>query len=125
MALPLVNNLTVQKTFPSDLTATLKPKAIKPQPENPEINYVIDIYTTFYRNYFYFCGAYACPSPNALSPTFKIRFARMECMGDRLFNLSCMRHTGQWFESYLSVSIDERFQATTMIHSFSYDGPKR
>jgi hypothetical protein len=46
----------------------LKPEHVKPPPKNAKWNYIVDIYTKWHRNYFYFCTKYACPGPNALSP---------------------------------------------------------
>jgi len=91
----------------------LKPRGIQPPLENCQHNYRIDFYTKFYHSYFYFYETYACPSPNALSPTFDIGFARMQYVGDRLFILSYMRHTGQWLELYFNVSLEECLQAIT------------
>lgn len=85
----------------------LKPEYIKPPPEDIRFNYVVDIYTKWYRNYFYFCAKYACPGPNAISPFFETKFARMEYIGDGLFDLSYMRHTGQWFEIFQDLTMDE------------------
>lgn len=86
---------------------TLKPKHIKPTPENTTYNYIIDIYTKWYRNYFYFYSKYHCPGPNAISPTFESKFARFEYIGDDNFNLSFMRHTGQWIEIYTDISVEQ------------------
>jgi hypothetical protein len=85
----------------------LKPEYIEPPPEDMRFNYVVDIYTKWYRNYFYFCAKYACPSPEAISPFFETKFARMEYVGKGLFNLSYMRHTGSWFEIFQKLSVDE------------------
>ncbi len=30
-------------------------------------NYVVDVYTTWWRIYFYFCSKYRCPGPNAIT----------------------------------------------------------
>lgn len=73
----------------------LKPEYIKPPPEDMRFNYIVDIYTKWYRSYFYFCAKYASPDPRAASPFFERKFARMEYVGDNLFNLSYMRHTGK------------------------------
>lgn len=86
--------------------SSLKPEYIKPPPEEMRFNYVVDIYTKWYRNYFYFCATYACPD-QAIAPSFETKFARMEYAGERLFNLSYMRHTGTWFEIFRDLSIDE------------------
>ncbi len=39
----------------------LKPKFIKPPPEDNNFNYLVDIYSKWYRCYFYFCSKYNCP----------------------------------------------------------------
>ena len=73
----------------------LKPEHIKPPPKNAKWNYIIDIYTKWHRNYFYFCAKYACPGPNVMSPYFETGFARLEYAGgigrQSRFNLSYMR----------------------------------
>ena len=85
----------------------LKPKHIKPPPLDKHCNYIVDIYTKWYRNYFYLCTKYACPGPNAISPYFEAKFARLEYIGNGRFNLSYMRHTEKWWEIYFDLSIDE------------------
>ncbi len=89
---------------------TLKPKHIKPPPPDNDFNYLVDIYSKWYRNYFYFCAKYNCPSPNAISPSFETKFARMEYIGNERFNLSYMRHTQQWWEIYQDLSMLECIQ---------------
>ncbi|MDD4498559.1 MAG: hypothetical protein PHV51_10520 [Methanosarcinaceae archaeon] len=89
----------------------LKPEHIKTPSEDMQFNYVVDIYTKWYRSYFYFCAKYASPGPNAISPFFETKFARMEYVGDGLFNLSYMRHTGKWFELFQDLSLDECLEA--------------
>lgn len=90
---------------------TLKPKHIKPPPTDSTFNYLVDIHTKWYRSYFYFCAQYNCPSPNAISPSFETKFARMEYIGNERFNLAYMRHTGQWWEIYHDLSMLECIQA--------------
>lgn len=85
----------------------LKPEYIKAPPEDMRFNYIVDIYTKWYRSSFYFCATYACPSPQAISPYFETKFARMEYAGNGLFNLSYMRHTEKWFEIFSGLSVDE------------------
>ena len=77
----------------------LKPKYVLPPPKDGQFNYIIDIGAKWYRNYFYFTSTYACPGPNALSPTFEAKFARMEHLGGGRFALYFMRHTGEWVGS--------------------------
>jgi hypothetical protein len=89
----------------------LKPKHIKPPSDDNTFNYIVDIYSKWHQNYFYFIAKYSCPGPNAISPFFESKFARMQYIGNEHFNLSYMRHTGQWFEIYPDLSIDECLKA--------------
>ena len=85
----------------------LKPKHIQPPPEELRFNYIVDIYGKWYQRYFYFCATYNSPGPNAISPGFESKFARMEYAGNNKFHLSFMRYTGQWVELYTDQSLDE------------------
>jgi hypothetical protein len=93
------------------LVDALKAQLIKPPPDNPQFNYLSDLWTKWYRGYLYFCGTYASPGPNTLSPTFEVRFARLEYVGDGRFNLAYMRHTGQWWEVFTRLPLDEALAA--------------
>jgi hypothetical protein len=89
----------------------LRPEHVKPPPKNAKVNYIVDLYTKWHRNCFYFCAKYACPGPNALSPFFDIGFARLEYSGgvsrQSRFNLSYMRHTGKWWEIRHGLSLEQ------------------
>lgn len=90
------------------IETVLMPKYVKPPPKNPQFNYVEDIYVKWHQNrFFYFCARYRCPVPNAKSPTFEAKFARMAHDGSGQFNLSYMRHTGQWWELFTDLTVDE------------------
>ena len=89
----------------------LKPEHVKPPSEDEQFNYIIDIYSKWHGNYFYFCTKYACPGPYAISPYFEAKFARMEYVGNSRFNLSYMRHTEKWCEVYTDLSLDESLAA--------------
>ena len=80
---------------------------MKPTQITNDYNYIADINSKWYRNYFYFCATYNCPNPNAVSPSFETKSARMEYIADNKFNLAYMRHTEQWFEVFQAISIDE------------------
>jgi hypothetical protein len=89
----------------------LKIKYLEPPPEKSNCNYLKDLSTKWFRSYFYFCATYFSPFPDAISPTFEIRFARMEYVGDGKFDLAYMRHTGQWWPIHFRLTIDECFKA--------------
>src|SRR6266446_8296795 len=73
----------------------LKPKHVQPPPKEQRFNYIIDIRAKWFRGYFYFISTYACPGPNAHSPTFEWKNARMEYLGHGKFALYFMRYTGK------------------------------
>ena len=97
----------------NDLIANvLKPRYVLPPKKKEQFNYMTDIRAQWYRNYFYFISTYACPSPNALSPTFEAKFARMEPLNDGSFALYAMRHTGkEWVGILDGLSVDECMKA--------------
>ncbi len=106
---PVPDNLKEELSSKADelVEKHLKPSHLKPRPENPEWNYLVDIWTKWHQSCFYFCTTYACPGPNALSPTFELRFARMAYVGQDRFNLAYMRHNGQWNEMFYDLSLGE------------------
>ena len=87
--------------------AVLKPKFIEPPPPEADRNYLVDIQTKWNRQYFYLESRYRCPSPNAISPEFDLKFARLEYVQPGCFNLSFQRHTGQWFGLLQGASLEE------------------
>ncbi len=94
------------------IETVLKPKYVLPPNKDEQSNYVTDVGAKWYRNFFYFFTAYACPSPNALSLTFEWMFARMEPLGDGKFALYAMRHTGkEWVGVLDALSVDECMKA--------------
>jgi hypothetical protein len=115
MIRPAKNPTTVPDSLRSEVEAkarelienVLRPTHVKPPDENARFNYIIDIGTRWYRSYFYFFSTYACPGPNALSPTFESKFARMEYLGASKFALYFMRHTGEWVGLYDGLTVDE------------------
>jgi hypothetical protein len=99
-------------TKAGDLIETvLKPKHVEPPPTGHQLNYITDITTKWLGSKLFFLSIYACPGPNAVSPSFETKFARMEYAGDGKFNLAFMRHTGQWVELYEGLSLDECLKA--------------
>jgi hypothetical protein len=76
----------------------LKPRYIKPPLRDERWNYIINLFFRWHRRFSYFCSTYACPGPNAISPTFESKFARMEYVGDGRFSLAYRRHTEKWLE---------------------------
>jgi hypothetical protein len=89
----------------------LKPKHVQPPLEDSESNYITDISLKWLGSKCFFVSTYACPGPNAISPTFEEKFARIEYVGDGKFNLSFMRHTGDWVPLFEGQTVDECMKA--------------
>ena len=89
------------------IESVLKPKYVNPPPENLELNYLVDLFSKWYRHYFYFCSKYHSPGPYAISPSFEMKFARLEYVGENHFKLSYLRHTEQWFEIHDGLSLEK------------------
>jgi len=89
------------------IETVLKPQHIQPPPDNPQFNYIVDLYGKWYQRYFYLCATYRVPDPDARVASFEVKCARMEYAGSNRFHLSFPRHTGQWIELYTDISLDE------------------
>ena len=85
----------------------LKPRFVAPPREDARLNYVTDVTLKWHGPSLYFVQVYACPGPNALSPSFESRFARMRHAGGGKFDLAFMRYTGQWVELYQGQTVEE------------------
>jgi len=88
----------------------LIPQYVKTPPEGYQYNYLVNIYTQWYQHYFHFCSTYHSPGPNAIAPSFDLKFARLEYIGGDRFNLAYMRHTGQWHEIIQSISLNDALE---------------
>lgn len=97
----------VEKKVGEFVELFLKPNFIKPPPKDARWNYIVDIYTKWYRNYLYFSSKYHCPGETAIRDYFEAKFTRLEYVGDKKFNMAFMRHTGQWVETSEGLSLDE------------------
>lgn len=89
------------------IETVLKPQHVQPPPENPQFNYMIDIYGKWYQRYFYLYATYRLSHPDAEQSSFEVKCARIEYAGNNCFHLSFPRHTGQWVELYMNISLDE------------------
>jgi hypothetical protein len=113
----------VQQKADELVEKVLKPKHIKPPPTSKkfQLNYIADIYTKWYRHYFYFCAKYNVPHPDALFPSFERKFARLEYVKANQFNMAFLRYTGnEWIEVYRGLSLE---QCLTAVESDSFFEP--
>jgi hypothetical protein len=89
----------------------LKPKHIETPPKGYQLNYIVGIETKWLGSKCYFISVYRSPGPHVKSSTFETKFARMEYVGNAKFNLSFLRHTGQWITLYERLIVDECMKA--------------
>ncbi|WP_413699411.1 hypothetical protein ACLKMH_18370 [Psychromonas sp. KJ10-10] len=89
----------------------LKPRSIKAPKLEGHSNYLVDIYTKWYGNSFYFCTKYNSPGKNAISPSFEMKLARMVHVGNEEFNLSYMRYNDKWLELHRNLTLQECLHA--------------
>lgn len=77
--------------------------------ENPdkEHNYLIDIYTKWYRDFFYFCEKFKSEYPNRIENEFELKFVRLKYTGVNQFEFSYFRHTNQWHSVDENLSKEE------------------
>ena len=101
------------------INTKLKPKNIKDIPTEENRNYVSDITTKWYRNYFYFTSVLKSDHPDLKDKTLDVKFARIEYINDKCFKLSYMRHTEQWNEIYTESSIEKCFDIIETEQLFS------
>ena len=98
----------VQRQAQKLIGSILKPRYIQPPPQKKTpFNYLVDIHSQWRGLFFYFCSTYCSPGPNALSPFFESKFARLQYVEKRRFNLAYFRHTGRWWEIAQLLSLEE------------------
>jgi hypothetical protein len=94
------------------IDTVLRPRHVQPPPKGMQFNYITDITAAWYRGYFYFTWIYACPGPNAITPSFEWKFARLEPLRGGTFALYAMRHTGkEWIGVLDALTLDEAISA--------------
>ena len=89
------------------VATVLKPRFVAPPPENPQFNYLEDLYTKWHGSCLYFCAQYRSAGPHALGGHFETRFARMKYAADGLFVLGFMRYTEKWIDLSAGQTADD------------------
>lgn len=94
------------QNFFQPLIEAFKKQYIKENP-NKEFSYTVDIYSKWYRSYFYLCEKSKSERPNRRQDEFESKFVRLTFLGDNKFDFSYFRHTGQWFLVAESLTMEE------------------
>ena len=99
----LIANFFIQKFLPE----------IRPT----EFNYGIAIYGKWLGDSYRFITRYHSDGPNSITPEFEAPFTRLQYVRKNCFDLSYMRHTGQWHRLFERLSLAEALESIeTMIH---------
>ncbi len=88
------------------LVESFKKQYISKNP-NKEFNYLVDIYSKWYQNYFYLCEKFKSELPNRLDDEFEVKFVRLKYTGKNQFGFSYFRHTGQWHLVAEGLTLEE------------------
>ena len=100
---------SLQREADQFVTEFYKP-TIKPPPDDPRFNYIVDFSTKWHGAYLQFIAKYACPGPNALSPFFEIAFARLGYFRPDSWNIWARRHNDQWMVLGSGMTLPECFE---------------
>ena len=105
-AIPASVKADVTRQAQELVDTVLTPRYVREPSTYPQWNDIVGLSTRWYRSSLYFCATYCYPDPNALSPSFEQRFARMEFAGDHRFHLAFMRHIGALVVLYHDLSLE-------------------
>ena len=86
-----------------------RPTFVRTPPADAQFNHIVAFSARWHGAYLLFTSKYACPGPNALSPSFEINFARLGYFGPDRFNLWARRHNDQWLVIASGVTLDACF----------------
>lgn len=78
-----------------------------PKKPNKGFNYLVDIYSKWYQNYFYLCEKYRSEHPERIQDEFEMKFVRLKYTGKDQFEFSYFRHTGQWHLVSVGLTLDD------------------
>ncbi len=81
--------------FFEPLINAFKKQFVKENP-NKDYNYVTDVYSKWYQNFFYLCEKFKAEHPNRIADEYEAKFVRLKYTGKDQFEFSYFRHTGQW-----------------------------
>ena len=85
---------------------------------NKSYTYLVDVYLKWYRGYLFFCENRKSERPNQIADEFEDKFVRLRCAGKDKFDLSYMRHTGQWALVEYDLTLKECLEMIEGIPNF-------
>ena len=101
-----VEKLSIASACEKFIEEVLQPQFL-PKIRPTTFNYPIAIYGKWFGNKYRFITRFRSGSPESIDTEFEAPFTRLEYVGRDRFNLSYLRHTGQWFCLFRSVSLAE------------------
>ena len=104
---PALSELEKKATEARCIALIERMKPVWIQPPHERWGYVSDVYGKWYGNYYSFCALYRYDAPEATRPQAEMKFSRLEYVGPGKYNLAYFRHTGQWFQVFEALSLDD------------------
>jgi hypothetical protein len=89
-----------------------------PKKPKKEFNYLVDIYSKWYQNYFYLCEKYRAEYPDRIKDEFEMKFVRLKYTRKDQFELSYCRHTGQWQLVFVDLTLEDCKEMILSIPTF-------
>jgi hypothetical protein len=86
----------IKKTCDNFIELGLKPEYYKSPKKGKRA--LLDINSRWRGKFIYFIAVISDNNPDALSPQYEEKFARLEYRDKNHFSLAYLRHTGEWFD---------------------------
>lgn len=89
-----------------------------PEIRPTQYNYPVAIFGKWHRNAYRFITKYRSDHPDTTEPEFDAPFTRLEFVNIDCFDLSYMRHTGEWVHMFQRLSLTEAFDTIKEMEHF-------
>ncbi len=81
------------------------------QPPQEKWGYIAEVYGKWYRSYYYFCALYRYPPDQGyIQSEMEVKSTRLEYADPGRFHLAYFRHTGQWWQVYENLPLENCLQ---------------
>lgn len=96
----------IVQDFFQPFVESLKKQYVLKKPDK-KFNYLVDVYSKWYQNYFYLCEKFKSECPSRIVDEYEEKFVRLTYTGKNLFDFSFLRHTGQWHVVATKLTMNE------------------
>ncbi len=99
------------------ISGFLIPKFL-PEIRPTQFNYGVAIFGKWHGNMYRFITRYRSDHPNSIALEFDAPFTRLEYVNKDCFDLSYMRHTGQWYRLFERLSLTDALETIEKMEHF-------